>query len=562
MHDIHRWRTALALISLIVLSILQTPVRAGETTEASVLVAEAEQALAEKEYLEAAVAYRKAAELSDSVEVARKATRVAFTYGFDEEAMAAGKRWVKLDKESQEARAYLGQIYFRLSDLRNSRRQYQRLLKIDTGEDPGKRILELLDYLREERQPERAYELIRTLAKPYEDSWYAQYAVAIVALQAGDSTAAMERANIALKLDPDSGKPHMILARALMFDGKDDEAIEYLADVIGDSPNPDADARMELALMYMLTGRDDDALSQVSQVMLENSGRVDALRLMAIINFRLERIDAAWDDFEDLLATGQYRMDALYYMARISDYREEYERAVRLYREVRWGMNTIFSQRRASSLLAHQLDDVDGAFQLLDEFAEASPNHAVDMVVSKAQLLVSLDRYDEGLELFDKAVKYRPDDEEMMLSRAALLLEMDRLDDAIAQYRKSLERWPNSALTLNALGYTLADRTDQFDEAEVLIRRAYELQPDNGAITDSMGWILYKVGRKQEGLEFLEKAYAMIKDSEIAAHIVEVLAELDRREEAMEILDSASRRDPDSELLLDVRTRYFPDTSE
>ena len=240
---------------------------------------------------------------------------------------------------------------------------------------------------------------------------------------------------------------------------------DYLAHIIGDSPHPNPEARMELACMYILTGRDDDALSQVNQVLMEHGGSLDALRLMAIINFRLERLDAAWDDFQDLMASGQYRMDALYYLARIADYREQYERAVLLYREVRFGANTIFSQRRASALLAHQLDDVDGAFQLLESFAKASPNNAVEALALRAQLLISLERYDEGLALYEKAIEYRPDNQNMILGRAELLLGIGRLDEAIAGYRNALERWPDSSMALNALGYTLADRTEQFDEA-------------------------------------------------------------------------------------------------
>ena len=492
MQHILRRPAALALLAVFAITGLVEPVSGDAADIANNHLKEAEQALEQREYLTAAVLYRKAAQQSDNVDVARKATQVGFAYGFNDEALLAAKRWLKLDKKSEEARAYLGQIYFRLGDLKNARRQFARLVAADK-EDPARRLLTLVDFLREERQPEHADTLMRQLAKPYDDSWYAQYAVAVVALQAGDSQHAIERAQRALEIDPGNSKPHLIHARALMFDGRTEEAIEYLADIIGSSPRPDPDARMELALMYIMSNRDDDALSQVNQVLLENGNRVDALRLMAIINFRLERLDAAWADFEDLLATGEYKMDALYYLGRIADYREEYRRAVRLYREVRYGNNATFSQRRASALLAHQLDEVDEAFELLDDFAEASPNHAVDMLVSKAQLLVSLDRHDEGLALYDKAVEYRPKEEDMMLGRAALLLEMDRLDDAIAQYRIARKYWPDSATTLNALGYTLADRTDKYKEAEKLIRRALELEPDNAAIIDSMGWVLYRL---------------------------------------------------------------------
>ncbi len=558
-----RWRPANTLISLLTLTIILSylPALADESPSsvASAHILQAEMALQRDEYLKATTEYRKAAELSDSVELARKATRLGFTYGFNEEALLSAKRWIKLDKDSDEARAFLGQLYFRLDDLRNSRRQFERLIK-DDPDDPGKRLLSLLSYLSEERQPERADKLMRSLAKPYPKSAMAHYAVAVLALQADDAEYAKQRATRSMELDPKYLRPKLLYARALMYEGEQDKAIEYLAHIIGDSPQPDPDARMELALMYMLSGRDDDALSQVNQVLLEQSGRLDALRLMAIINFRLERLDAAWDDFEDLLASGQYRMDALYYLARIADYREQYERAVRLYKEVRFGSNTVFSQRRASALLAHQLDDVDGAFKLLDDFAAASPSNAVDVVTLKAQLLISLDRYDEGLALFDKAIEYRPDNENMILGRAELLLRIGRIDEALVGYRQAIKRWPESATALNALGYTLADRTDQYKEAEKLIRKALKIDPKSPAIIDSLGWVLYKLGRHEEALHELQRAYEKLNDHEVASHIVEVLAVLDRHDEALELLETAEKKSPDSELLKNVRERHFPAT--
>jgi tetratricopeptide (TPR) repeat protein len=563
MQDKARWRSADKLISLLALTTILgfATAYADEeaSSEASAHILQADLALQRKEYLKATTEYRKAAEASDSVELARKATRLGFSYRFNDEALLAGKRWVKLDPDSDEARAFLGQLYFRQDDLRNARRQFEKLIKADP-EDPGKRLLSLISYLSEERVPARADKLMRTLAKPYKDSATAQYAVAVLALQAGDSEHAKERSTRAMELDPSYVRPQLLYARALMFEGEKDEAIEYLAHIIGDSPQPDADARMELALMYMLTGRDDDALSQVNQILLEQGGRIDALRLMAIINYRAGRLDAAWDDFEDVLASGQYRMDALYYLARIADYREQYERAVRLYSEVRFGTNTVFSQRRASALLAHQLDDEEGAFELLDNFADESPNNAVEVVALKAQLLISLKRYEEGLDLYEKAIEYRPDNENLFLGRAELLLQVGRIDEAVAEYRGAIKRWPDSSMALNALGYTLADRTEQFEEAEELIRKALAINPNSSAIIDSLGWVMYKLGDHEAGLVELQRAYDGMEDAEIASHLVEVLAELERTDEALELLESAEKLDSDSELLKDVRSRYFPET--
>jgi tetratricopeptide (TPR) repeat protein len=316
---------------------------------------------------------------------------------------------------------------------------------------------------------------------------------------------------------------------------------------------------MELALMYMTAGRDDDALSQVNQVLLERASRTDALRMMAIINFRQNNLDAAWDDFEDLLASGDYTADALYYLARISDYRGEHDRAIRLYSQVVTGNNAVTSQRRASALMAYQKDDPEAAIKVLDKFADSRPRYAVDMVLAKAQLLVSLDRYPEALEYYDQAVSYRPDTESVALGRAELLLRMDRLDDAISAYRAAAKRWPDSSITLNALGYTLADRTEEYRDAEKYIRKALKYDPDSAAIIDSLGWVLHKRGKHEEALEQLEIAYEQFPDHEVAAHLVEVLVVLERTDEALELLAAAELENPQSDLLSDVRERLFPE---
>ncbi len=560
MHELRRWLSAAALMTL--LALIVGPAAAADdakASDASAHVLKAEMALQREEYRQAAIEYRKAAELSDDADLARKATIVGFSYRFDDEALKAAKRWGRLEPDNDEARVYLAQSYFRVGDLKNARRNFK--IVIEKGEEgPGQRLLSLVRYLSEEEKPQAADKLMRELAKPYKKDALAHYAAAVLALEAGDTAHAKERALRSGELDPDNIKSRLLYARALLVEGDTDQAIEYTARIIGDDPDPDPDARMELAIMYLMADRNDDALSQVNQVLLEQSGRSDALRLMAIINFRQEYFDAAWDDFEDLLATGQYRMDALYYLGRIADIREEYDRAILLYREVRYGSNAAAAQRRASALLAFEKDDMEGAIEVLNEFAQDSPRHAIDMTIAKAQLYASMKDYERSLELYDRAVAFRPDEESVALSRAEILLRLGRLDDAIAAYKAAVKRWPDSALSMNALGYTLADRTERYAEAEVLIAKALKLDPDNPAIIDSHGWVLYKLGRHEEARAELQKAYDAFDDHEVAAHLIEVLVALDRREDALALLASATEKTPDSPLLDDVRARLFPES--
>ena len=527
-----------------------------ESEEVSAHVQQAEIALQRQEYKKAAVEYRKAAELSRNVDVATKATRVTFSYGFNEEALRSAQRWVKLDEDSEEALLYVAQIQLRLGDIKASRRAFKSLLK--RGEQPAdERLISLIPFLSQE-DAENADKLMRQLAKPYKNSSSAQYAAGVMALQAGDSEEAIDRASRALELKPDWLQAHLLKARAMLLAGDQAGAIDYTSRIVGDDPDPDPEARMELAIMLLSAGRDDDALSQVNQILLEQPARMDALRLMAIINFRLDNLDVASADFEDVLASGHYTMDALYYLGRIADRRSDHEQAVRFYSQVKRGSNALNSQRRVSAILAQQ-GEIDEALEHLRRFGADNPNFAIDMVAAEAQILSSLERYPEALDAYERVIEYRPDDEGAALGKADLLLRMGRVDDAIGEYRQAVKRWPDSAMSLNALGYTLADRTAKYAEAEKLIMKALKLDPDSAAIIDSYGWVLFRLGKNERALEELQRAYAILKDPEVASHIIEVLAKLDKQDEALKVLEEAELLNPDNKLLNDVREHVFPE---
>lgn len=540
-------------IATILLAIAPIALPDEKSEEASAHILQAEMALQENDYKVASSEYRKAAELSDDSEVAQQATRIAYSYGFNDDALYAAERWSSLDEENDEALLYVAQLNLRLGQIRDSRRAFEKLL--ERGDAPvDERLLALIPFLSQEDEA-NSYELMRQLAKPYKKSAYAHYAVAVMALQAGETDTATERAQDAIELDSDWVKPHLLYARSLLIGGDQEGAIDYTSRLVGDDPDPDPEARLELAIMLLSAGRDDDALSQVNQILLEQPARTDALRLMAIINFRLDHLDAAKADFEDLLASGYFTMDAMYYLGRIADRNSEYGDAVRYYSQVTRGSNATISQRRAAGIIAQE-GKPERAIEHLDEFAESNPNYAVEMLQAKAQLLASLERYPEALDQYNKVIQFRPDNEGAHLGKAELLLRMDRLDDAIEQYQLAVKRWPESAMSLNAFGYTLADRTERYDEARKLIRRALDIDPESAAIIDSWGWVLYRQGENEEALKYLRQAYEQLRDAEVAGHIVEVLIAMGREDEAMVTLAEAELLFPESDFLKGVRERF------
>ena len=146
---------------------------------------------------------------------------------------------------------------------------------------------------------------------------------------------------------------------------------------------------------------------------------------------------------------------------------------------------------------------------------------------------------EEGLRLY-------PDSIELRLARVFALESQDKVADAVDALRVILQERPNDPIVLNALGYTLVDRTRHRQEGLELIERALAMTPDNGAVLDSMGWALHKVGRQEEALEHLKRARQRVQDGEVELHFGEVLAALGRQEEAEEVWRAAAKRFPDN----------------
>ncbi len=150
---------------------------------------------------------------------------------------------------------------------------------------------------------------------------------------------------------------------------------------------------------------------------------------------------------------------------------------------------------------------------------------------------------------YDRGIAALPDEAGILYARALAWERMDRIDKAEADLRKILVTDPGNVAALNALGYTLADRTTRYAEALQLIDRARAADPSNAAIIDSYGWVLYRLGKTEEALPWLRRAYMLQKDAEIATHIGEVLWVQGHRDEARRYFEEARKIDPDSKAL-------------
>ena len=190
-------------------------------------------------------------------------------------------------------------------------------------------------------------------------------------------------------------------------------------------------------------------------------------------------------------------------------------------------------------MLLAENGDLESARRHLRGVRTTTTQELVRIQLAEGGLLMRAERYEEAMSTYDESLEHLPGNTDLLYARGMLAERMDRLDVLERDMREIISRDPNNAEALNALGYTLADRTDRYEEAHELIMRAMELKPDDHYIVDSLGWVLHRMGRHEEALEHLRRALSITPDPEIAAHLGEVLWVLGQEVEAREVWNAA-----------------------
>lgn len=207
-----------------------------------------------------------------------------------------------------------------------------------------------------------------------------------------------------------------------------------------------------------------------------------------------------------------------------------------------------------ASLLAHQ-GKMAEARAMVRGATATTPAEVRYRLLTEVQLLLDAKKLADARGVLAAANAETPDDVDLIYQQAMVDERLDKLDEMETLLRRILVLQPNNSQALNALGYSLADRNLRLDEALGLVRQAHELSPADPFIVDSLGWVLYRMGRYDEAARLLNQAYSSRKDTEIAAHLGEVLWADGKRDEAMQVLRDAHRRDAANEVLKQTMAR-------
>lgn len=233
-------------------------------------------------------------------------------------------------------------------------------------------------------------------------------------------------------------------------------------------------------------------------------------------------------------------------LGQLAESLERYDDALRWYANVPGQQTQGLARLRSASVL-HAMQRKGQAFDALRAIqadAVLSEDNRRDSYLLESELRQKDKDALGEQEAFARGLAEFPDNLELLYARALMWERMDDIGKAEADLRRVLVIAPDNVAALNALGYTLADRTRRYREALELIDRARVADPGNAAIIDSYGWVLFRLGKRREALEHLRHAYALQKDPDIASHLGQVLWLLGKKEEAKKYFDEARQLDP------------------
>jgi tetratricopeptide (TPR) repeat protein len=366
---------------------------------------------------------------------------------------------------------------------------------------------------------------------------------------------ALQLARRAIEVKEDLIPAVILEAKLLSQLKRPEEALKRLSELLNRNPE---DKRLRLQYARLMAGIDLPKAKQQFELLAKQSPKdAELLYSLALINNELGELDAAQDNFTQLIEFDKRRSSAHYYLGRIAEKRQQWEVALKHYIQVEPGPDFMPALLQTTDILVRG-NQAAAAHKRLSAARDRFPSQAERFYLLEAEVLSKHTHLNDAQAVLSDGLTQFPGSVQLLYSRAMVNEQLDLLAALETDLRAILKYDPNNATALNALGYTLADRTDRYDEALQLISQALQLKPDDPAIIDSMGWVQYRLGNYDEAVLRLREAMKAFPDHEIAAHLGEVLWVSGDKAAAQEVWQEGLKLTPNSRIIPSVIDRLNP----
>ncbi len=413
-------------------------------------------------------------------------------------------------------------------------------------------LLQIRKYTPEEQT--EFYSILDTLSQSYPEQHTLVFLMATIQEQQKEFGKAIDLANQALDIDPKFTPAVLLKVDILGQEGKTKEALSLLRKAAYSKP-----VNKKLRLIYartLIRNKDyKEAQKEFTALVKKYPKDSELLMTLAILSAENKMYEQAESALTKLINLGRRLDDAYLYLGQVKEAKEEYKEAIQHLLQVKKIPLYTQAQIRIANIYA-QMGEVDSAKKQLQRARQEDESHASDYLVRESELIAKYESDQDAFDFLTTHIESHFDDPNIRYARAMTAEKLDRIDILEEDLRHILAGNPKSAIALNALGYTLADRSLKLDEALSLIKRALEIKPDDPAILDSLGWVYFRQGNFEQAIIWLGKAYHSLQDPEIAAHYAEVLWVTGKKEEAIKVCKENILLNPDHKALNKLKKTY------
>lgn len=501
--------------------------------------------------------YETASMLSQDPEVAERALQIALYSQRWESVESIAKRWISLSPEDTAPHRVLLTAYIRKGDIEPAVEEAEKVIAL--SQTLEKRTYDdLLALFKRVNKPDVTAAIVEKLAQADAQAASRHFLQARLAAYHGDMPLAEQAVRHTLALEPEHTSALLLEAQLLIQQKKTGEGFKVLEEALARYPD-NLGLQLGYARLLVADQQYDKAIGQIDHIYGENSANGNLVFSLGLLAMESQALEKAEKYLSQAVNLDVRASEANLYLGRIADNQKKYDKAIAHYARVRHEEGQFEAQLRIAELMAAQ-GKIEPALTHLSLLRSrySGVTNQVDFDLSEAEILRQAGRIEEALALLTRSLEARPDDTQLRYMRALLSDSVGMSEQFESDIHIVLEKEPKNAHALNALGYYWADKGIRLNEAKAYIEQAIALLPNDPAIIDSVGWIYYRLGNLEEALVHLRKAYKLLPEAEVAAHLGEVLWVMGEKAEARGIWTDALERFPKDKILRKVLERFKP----
>jgi len=497
--------------------------------------------------------YLRAANKVKDAEVIKRAAKIALYLQDEAKLERSLILWLEVEPDSLEARYLMAVAAIKSGDKSRAVQSFDFILTQD-GSDFDNNALAMLKGLQKPSEMTLAYQVFEELSIQYPDNAQLYFVQALMDAQSKRNRQAQLKVTQVLVLEPNWVKALLLQAQLYIAQGKLAEATEFLQRA--DKEEPREQVREQIAQLLMQQERFNEAQDVLLELIAQAPENNELKLHLALVYLQLDKEKKARVILQALVADPVYRDRAAFYLGRIE------AKARRAHEALQWFdvIDTApYKYEAGVSSILILMDErrFDDGLLRVQRMQAEYPQKKSDLILIESEIYSQMQSYEKAFDVLTGGLLADPDNHKILYARALIAEKLDKLQILEDDLKYILEKNPNDATALNALGYTLVDKTHRYAEAKVYLDKAIALKPDDAIIMDSYGWLLFKLNKIPEAYQYLRRAYNLEPQAEIAAHLVDVLWVMGEQKEAKNILFDALQKNPSDSLLIKVKERLL-----